>query len=70
MSDKKEAKEKKKFRFIEYLKGVRLEMKKVVWPTKNEMTSYTIVVLSTCLAFALMFWAIDTGVLAGIRQFF
>ena len=51
----------------EYFKGVRLEMKKVVWPTKKELGSYTVVVLATCVAFALAFWAVDSGVLAAIR---
>lgn len=51
----------------EYFKGVRLEMKKVVWPTKKELGSFTVVVLATCVAFALAFWAVDSGVLAAIR---
>ena len=51
----------------EYFKGVKLEMKKVVWPTKKELGSFTTVVLITCVAFALVFWAIDTGVLAAIK---
>lgn len=51
----------------EYFKGVKLEMKKVVWPTKKELGSFTVVVLVTCVAFAAVFWAIDTGVLAAIK---
>ena len=51
----------------EYFKGVKLEMKKVVWPTKKEMGSFTSVVLVTCAAFAIVFWAVDTGVLAAIK---
>ena len=51
----------------EYFKGVKLEMKKVVWPTKQEMGSYTVVVLVACLAFALAFWAIDSGFLAILK---
>lgn len=51
----------------EYFKGVKLEMKKVVWPTKKELGSFTAVVLATCAAFALVFWAVDTGVLAAIK---
>ena len=58
---------KEKGRFLEYFKGVRLEMKKVVWPTRKELGSYTAVVLATCIAFALMFWGIDSGVLAAIK---
>jgi len=51
----------------EYFKGVKLEMKKVVWPTKKELGSFTTVVLITCAAFALVFWAVDSGVLAAIK---
>ena len=36
---------KKKASFGEYFKGVRTEMKKVVWPTKKELVSYTAVVI-------------------------
>ena len=62
------AKEKKKrASFGEYFKGVKTEMKKVVWPTKKEMVSYTAVVILTCAVFALGFWLIDTGVLAALR---
>lgn len=51
----------------EYFKGVKLEMKKVVWPTKKELVSFTVVVLASCAAFALVFWGVDTGVLAAIQ---
>ena len=60
-------KKKKRGSIKEYFKGVKLEMKKVVWPTKKELGSFTAVVLSTCAAFALVFWAVDTGVLAAIK---
>ena len=58
---------KKKAGMGEYFKGVKLEMKKVIWPTKKETTSYTAVVLVTCAIFALGFWLIDTDVLAALR---
>ncbi|MDY5739095.1 MAG: preprotein translocase subunit SecE [Anaerovoracaceae bacterium] len=48
-------------------KGVRMELSKVVWPTKQEMISYTGVVLAACGFFALALWAIDTGVLAALK---
>ena len=51
----------------EYFKGVKLEMKKVVWPTKKELGSYTAVVVLTCAFFALAFWAIDSGFLALLK---
>ncbi len=58
---------KQKVSLKEYFKGVRLEMKKVVWPTKKETVSYTAVVIVVCAMFALFFWAVDTGVLAALK---
>lgn len=58
---------KKKGGIGEYFKGIRVEMKKVVWPTKKELGSFTVVVLVTCAFFALAFWGIDSGVLAMLR---
>ena len=59
--------EKKKTNFKEYFRGVRTETKKVVWPTRKEVVSYTAVVIAVCAAFALAFWLIDTGVLAALK---
>ncbi|MGN0712372.1 MAG: preprotein translocase subunit SecE [Anaerovoracaceae bacterium] len=59
---------KKKAGIGEYFKGVKIEMKKVVWPTKKETVSYTAVVILTCAVFALGFWLIDTGVLAALKH--
>ncbi len=58
---------KEKGRIKEYFKGVKLEMRKVVWPTRKELGAYTAVVLATCAAFALVFWGVDSGVLAAIK---
>lgn len=60
-------KAKKKASFGEFFKGVKTEMKKVVWPTRKEVVSYTGIVIMTCAIFALGFWLIDTGVLAALR---
>lgn len=51
----------------EYFKGVRTEMKKVIWPTRKETVSYTGVVIVTCAFFALLFWGFDTGFLALLK---
>ena len=61
------AQKRKRGSIKEYFTGVKLEMKKVVWPTKKELGSFTAIVLATCAAFAVVFWAVDTGVLAAIR---
>lgn len=59
---------KKKGGLLEYFRGVRKEMSKVVWPTKKELAMYTGVVVATCAVFALAFWLIDTGVLAALKH--
>jgi len=51
----------------EYLRGVRTEIKKVVWPTKKELSSFTIVVIIACTFFALLFSAVDSAVLAALK---
>ena len=71
MAKKEQAKNSKKVAqkgsVKEYFKGIKLEMNKVVWPTKKELGSFTVVVLATCAVFALGFWLIDTGVLAALK---
>ena len=52
---------------MEYWKGVKQEMAKVVWPTKKELGTFTAVVLGTCAVFALAFWAMDSAFLAALR---
>jgi len=47
-------------RLQEFLKDVRAEMRKVVWPTRQEVTSNTIVVLITVFFFAAFFFLVDT----------
>jgi preprotein translocase subunit SecE len=46
-------------RFMEFLKEVRSEMRKVVWPSRPEVQSATVVVLVTVFIFAAYFWLID-----------
>ena len=58
---------KKRGSLKDYFKGVKVDMKKVVWPTRKELGSYTVVVLVTCAVFALAFWGIDSGFLAILR---
>ena len=58
---------KKRTGLIAYLKGVRQEFKKVVWPTREELTTDTIVVFACVIFFAAAFWLIDTGFLAALK---
>ena len=57
----------KKGGLLAYLRGVRQEFRKVVWPTREELTTDTIVVVGCVVFFALAFWLIDTGFLAALK---
>ncbi len=38
------------------------ELERVRWPSRAEVTSYTVACLITCLALALLVWGFDVGV--------
>lgn len=42
-----------------YFKGVRSEIKKVNWPTRKELTNYTIVVLTISALMTVVIWGLD-----------
>lgn len=52
----------------EYLKGVKIETKKVVWPTRKELVSYTVVVIIACIFFGLLIWGADSAFLTALRR--
>ena len=45
-----------------YFKGVKAEMKKVMWPTKKELTNYTGVVILISIIVGLVVWVLDLGI--------
>jgi preprotein translocase subunit SecE len=57
----------KKTGLIAYLKGVRQEFSKVVWPTREELSTDTVVVIACVVVFAVGFWLVDTGFLAALK---
>ena len=59
---------KKNNKLGEYFRGIKTELKKVVWPTKKETYRYTVVVVVICLFFALLFWLLDIGALLVLEQ--
>ena len=38
-----------------------MELKKVNWPSKDELKSYTMVVLSTVIVLIVFIWIVDSG---------
>lgn len=48
---------------IEFLKGTRVELSKVVWPTRKETIRYTFTVIIFSLVVAAILGAFDFGLL-------
>ena len=47
----------------QFIQGSRVELRKVVWPTRQETTQTAIAVFVFTLILALFFWALDSGLL-------
>ena len=51
-------------RFANYLGDVRSEMHRVVWPSKEELKSYSFAIIVTLIVFGLIIWLVDSGIVA------
>ncbi|RUO42793.1 preprotein translocase subunit SecE [Aliidiomarina taiwanensis] len=54
--------------FLGFAKESRLEIRKVVWPSRKEATSTTLIVLVVTLVVALLLWGLD-GILVRVVGF-
>ena len=45
-----------------FFQGVKSEMEKTSWPTKEELFKYTVIVVSTVIFFLLFFFVLDIGI--------
>ena len=62
-ASKKAQKNKKKDANSKFLHGVKVELKKVIWPTKKELINYTVmVIVATLVVMAII--AVSDGVFA------
>ena len=50
-------------RLWHFIQGSRVEIRKVVWPTRQETTQTAIAVFVFTLVMMLFFWALDSGLL-------
>ena len=50
-------------RLWHFVQGSRVEIRKVIWPTKQETTQTAIAVFVFTLIMMLFFWALDSGLL-------
>lgn len=54
-------------RFGKWLRGVKSELKKVVWPTRAQVLNNTAVVIVVSAIFAIVIGLIDWAAYAGIK---
>ena len=54
----------------EFLHDVRVEMKQVTWPSKDDVISTTWVVIATVAFFGFFLWLVDLGVQRGVQVIF
>ena len=56
-------------KIITYLKEVRVEMKKVNWPTRQETLKYTLIVVGISVAVAVFLGSIDFIFITFLNKF-
>jgi len=56
-------------RITNYLKGVRSELDRVSWPTRNEVISFTVLILVLVVILTTYIWGVDT-IIQGFIRFF
>jgi len=54
--------DKKKGKLSTYFRGVRAEMRKVVWPSRSELINYTGVVVVISTIIAIIVYLLDLGI--------
>jgi preprotein translocase, SecE subunit, bacterial len=51
--------EKARKNFTRFFKDIRTELKKVIWPTRQQLFNNTVTVLLTCLVVGAIIWIAD-----------
>ncbi|WP_455137222.1 preprotein translocase subunit SecE [Thermophilibacter sp.] len=70
-ADKKKAEKKPGIfrRLLNYLGDVRSEMRRVVWPSKSELKSYSLAIIVMLIVFGVVIWLVDSGIVAALVGF-
>lgn len=55
-------------KLVQYLQGAKIELRKVVWPTKDESWKLTGLVFVVVIVLGLFFWGLDAVLLAVTRR--
>lgn len=56
-------------RLRNYLRDVRTEMNRVVWPSKTELRNYSAAVIAMLVIFGVIVWLVDAGFVAVLVGF-
>ncbi len=54
-------------RMIVFVREAKDELKKVTWPTRDEVTSFTMVVVVAVLVISIFLWLVDSGLMYLIK---
>jgi preprotein translocase subunit SecE len=54
-------------KIVTYVKEAREELKKVTWPDRDEVTSFTMVVIVSVVIVSLFLWFVDTALMSLIQ---
>ncbi len=52
-----------------YFSAVRAEMRRVTWPSRTELTNYSVAVIASLIIFGFAVWLVDTGIVAALVGF-
>ena len=61
---------KKENRFVKYFRGLKSELKKIVWPTWHQVMKNTLVVIAVVVVFGVLISALDMLFNISIIQWF
>lgn len=53
-------------RLFNYLGDVKSEMRRVVWPSKEELKSYSVAIIAMIIVFGIVIWLVDSGIVAAL----
>lgn len=52
---------------LQFIREAREELRKVTWPTRDEITSFTIVVVVTLVVLSIFLWGVDSVLMSLIQ---
>ena len=56
-------------KIVKFFKEVKSEMKKVVWPSKNQVVKNTLIVIAAVVIIGILIWVLDVLFQFGLSKF-